>query len=123
MHIKDFIATYKNHPVLFVGTGISLRYLTDSNTWDGLLKQISQELSGNTEHYLDLKAANEQKGFYNYPAIATQLEQEFNESLKQDRNGKFKEINDIFYESMAKGINLSRFKVYVTKLLSSTRNL
>ncbi|MBC7751981.1 MAG: SIR2 family protein [Candidatus Saccharibacteria bacterium] len=120
MHINEFIKTYKNHPVLFVGTGISLRYLAESNTWDGLLKQISQELSGNFEHYLDLKAAHETKGIYNYPAIATQLEKEFNDSLKQDRNGKFKEINDIFYENMSRNVNLSRFKVYVTKLLSST---
>lgn len=27
MNINDFISNYRNHPVLFVGTGISLRYL------------------------------------------------------------------------------------------------
>jgi hypothetical protein len=27
MKIEEFISNYKNHPVLFIGTGISLRYL------------------------------------------------------------------------------------------------
>lgn len=36
MHIGDFIKNFTNHPVLFVGTGLSLRYLENSFTWDGL---------------------------------------------------------------------------------------
>lgn len=27
MNIQEFISNYHNHPVLFVGTGLSLRYL------------------------------------------------------------------------------------------------
>lgn len=27
MDIQEFVSKYKNHPVLFVGTGFSLRYL------------------------------------------------------------------------------------------------
>ncbi|HAI9884063.1 TPA: SIR2 family protein, partial [Escherichia coli] len=30
------------------------------------------------------------------------------------------EINDIFYTEMDKGVNLSRFKIYITKILSTT---
>lgn len=30
MNNKDFIVKYKNHPVLFIGTGMSLRYLNNS---------------------------------------------------------------------------------------------
>lgn len=47
---------YKNHPVLFIGTGMSLRYLNNSFTWDGLLSKISYELKGEHEFYLDLKS-------------------------------------------------------------------
>jgi hypothetical protein len=53
MNIHEFISGYTNHPVLFIGTGISLRYLENSYTWDGLLKHISFELTGNKESYLE----------------------------------------------------------------------
>jgi len=113
MNINEFISTYRNHPVLFVGTGISLRYLKESKTWDGLLKKIAFELKGNTEYYLDLKAKFETNGKYDYPGIASALESDFTDSLVQDRNGKFKEINDIFYREMANGNKLSRLKIYI----------
>jgi hypothetical protein len=120
MHINDFISSYKNHPVLFVGTGISLRYLKKSHTWDGLLKRIAFELKGNTEFYLDLKSLSQKNGIYDYPGIATSLESEFNEILRIDRNGKFRAINDIFYEKMEVNRTLSRFKIYMSQLLAST---
>ncbi len=40
MDIREFISKYRNHPVLFIGTGFSLRYLSNSYTWDGLLKNL-----------------------------------------------------------------------------------
>ena len=52
MNIREFIGQYRNHPVLFIGAGISLRYLNNSHTWDGLLKYIAFELKGNNEFYL-----------------------------------------------------------------------
>ena len=119
MKIKEFISNYKNHPVLFIGTGISLRYLKNSYTWNGLLKRIAFDLSGNEEYYLDLKSKCHQNNSYQYEKIATLLEETFNTSLSKDRNGKFKEINDIFYENMKKDINLSRFKIYISQLLSN----
>lgn len=39
MEIKEFFSAYTNHPVLFIGTGISLRYLETAYTWDNLLKK------------------------------------------------------------------------------------
>ena len=119
MHINQFISNYKNHPVLFVGTGISLRYLKESHTWDGLLKKIAFELKGNSEYYLDIKSQCESDGAYDYSKIATRLEFDFNENLRADKNGKFKEINDIFYEKMEQGKNISRLKIYISHLLSS----
>lgn len=120
MHIKDFIATYKNHPVLFVGTGVSLRYLKESQTWDGLLRKIATSLTGGTEFYLDLKAACESNGKYDYPKIAGLLENEFNSRLKDDRNGPFKSVNDKFYHAMENSNkNLSRLKIHIADLLST----
>ncbi|WP_288222478.1 SIR2 family protein [uncultured Clostridium sp.] len=119
MNITEFFSRYKNHPVLFIGTGMSLRYLNNSFTWDGLLGKISYELKGEHEFYLDLKSRCEYNGKYRYPEIASLLEQEFNTTLTKDRNGKFKDINDIFYSNMQNGINISRFKIYISKLLST----
>lgn len=121
MNINKFISKFENHPVLFVGTGMSLRYLENSYTWDGLLKKISKELTNNNEFYLDLKSKcyENRNDSYNYAKIATLLEKEFNEKVAANRDGKFKEINDIFYENMEKDINTSRFKIYISQILSN----
>ncbi|WP_333876641.1 SIR2 family protein [Methylobacter sp.] len=119
MNVQEFISTYRNHPVLFVGAGVSLRYLNDSYTWDGLLRKISHDLKGNVEYYLDIKSSCETGGQYGFSKMAGLIEKEFNSVLLSDRNGKFKEVNDTFYENMEQGINFSRFKIYISKLLSS----
>lgn len=118
MNVKDFISNYKNHPVLFVGTGISLRYLENSFTWDGLLSHIAYELKENHEYYFDIKSECEENSKYKLDKIATILEKEFNLKIKEDREGKFKEINDLFYEKMKGDINISRFKLYLSKIFS-----
>lgn len=117
MHIKEFIGNYKNHPVLFVGTGVSLRYLKESQTWDGLLRKIATDLTGGPEYYLDLKAACEHNGKYDYAKVAGLLEEEFSNRLKADRNGPFKSVNDKFYEYMEKGTNISRLKIHIAEIL------
>ncbi|HCM6141598.1 TPA: SIR2 family protein [Klebsiella aerogenes] len=118
MEIQEFVGHYKNHPVLFIGTGFSLRYLQNSFSWNGLLEFISFELTEDEEFYYDLKAESMVNGEYSYDLLASKLEFEFNKRLAEDRKGKFVKINDIFYDSMKKGIKLSRFKIYLTQLLT-----
>ena len=118
MDIEDFISEFRNHPVLFMGTGISLRYYDNSYTWDGLLAHISEELSGDKEKYLDIKSKCEREGGYDYAKIASELEKRFNEVLEIDRYGKFSKVNDEFYKGMTLGKNISRFKIYLSQLLS-----
>ena len=86
MDIHEFVKNFKNHPVLFVGTGMSLRYLENSYTWDGLLEHISFELTGNKEYYYDLKSHNMINEKFQFEKIATELELKFNETLEKDRN-------------------------------------
>lgn len=119
MNINEFISNYKNHPILFVGTGVSLRYLNASYNWDGLLNKIATELKGNSEYYLDIKSACEVNGKYRYDKIATLLDDEFTKTLLADRNGKFETVNNRFYELMNSGVNVSRLKIYISELLSS----
>ena len=116
MNITEFISGFSNHPVLFMGTGMSIRYLKNSYTWDGLLKHICFELKGNDEFYYDTKANYYVDGKYIYEKIASDIETEFNDSLKKERNGKFKWINDIFYSKMENGINISRFKIFISEI-------
>ena len=119
MNIEEFVSKFKNHPVLFIGTGISLRYLEKSFTWDGLLSHIAVELDGHSEFYLDIKSKHEKDGKYDYAKIAQDLECEFTNRLEKDRNGKFLKINDFFYESMKQGVKISRLKIYISNELGS----
>lgn len=119
MKISEFIGNYKNHPVLFIGSGLSFRYLKNSYTWDKLLSKICEDLYGNDEVYLDIKSScTASNGYCSYPQMSGKIEAEFNKALEHDRNGKFKAVNDLFYEQMRSGIKLSRLKIYIAKLLS-----
>lgn len=120
MDIQEFVSNYRNHPVLFVGTGLSLRYLKNSYSWDELLKKIAMDFNSNEEYYLDIKSEHMQPYGCAYEQVAAQLEADFNEYLKRNRHGKFENINDIFYENMHNGINISRFKLYISFLLKDT---
>lgn len=119
MNIKDFIAKYNNHPVLFIGTGISLRYIDNSYSWDDILKKAIFDVAGDEEEYFNIKSRHQINGYYQYPAIATEVELFFNKRLENDRNGKFKTINDRFFENMKKGNNFSRFKIYLSDILKN----
>lgn len=119
MEIQEFVGHYKNHPVLFIGTGFSLRYLQNSFSWNDLLEFISFNLTENEEFYYDLKADSMENGEYSYDLLASKLELEFNKRLAGERNGKFQKINDAFYEKMKDGIKSSRFKIYLTQLLNT----
>lgn len=123
MNIQEFMSAYTNHPILFIGTGMSLRYLTNSHTWDGLLSKVSFDLfEGDDTQYLNIKSKNSVNGNYKYECIAEDLEDKFNKKLEQEPHGKFKEINDIFFENMRSGKEpLSRFKIYISKLLEQLK--
>lgn len=118
MKIQEFINQFKNHPILFMGTGISLRYYEDSYTWDQLLTKLCTELYEDEEVYLNLKY----KCKNDYLLIASELEKSFDEILEKDRNGKFKPINDLFFERMKQGKpQCSRMKLYLSSLFENLK--
>ena len=98
MDIKDFVSNYHTHPVLFVGTGMSMRYLQKSYSWKSLLEQITVDLTGNDEQFLNIDSRFNGDS----PKMASEIEKIFNQKLEEDRNGKFKNINDIFFEDKRK---------------------
>lgn len=122
MSVTEFFSNYKNHPVLFVGTGVSLRYLKSSFTWDGLLSHIATQLYGSDERYLDIKARNFSNGEYDYAEIAEKIGNDLEIEAENDRNGKYKNINDIFYQRLRDRRNpVPRIKLLIASLLSSTQ--
>lgn len=120
MQVDRFISGFQNHPVLFIGTGMSLRYLENSYTWDELLYKIVLEITNNEEIYYDIKAKYSAEDNFDYASIASDVEELFVSYSSENRDGKFKRVNDIFYENMKKGIKLNRFKIYLSELF---RNL
>ncbi len=119
MNIQEFMSAYTNHPVLFIGTGMSLRYLRNSYNWDGLLAKVAMDLFGDDREYLNIKSRNSENGNFKYEEIAEELQQKFDKILEGDPDGRFREINDDFFESMRLGRPLSRFKIYISKLLNN----
>lgn len=113
MNIQDFISQFHTHPVLFFGTGMSMRYLEKSFSWKGLLEQVMTDLTGSDEAFLNIDSHCNS----DCPLMASEIEKLFNRSLEEDRNGKFKEINDAFFERKRQGQDSSRFKIYVSQLL------
>ena len=117
MNVQEFISKFRNHPIMFIGTGLSIRYLSTSYSWENLLKKIAYEFEPNEEYYLDVKSQYMSSNGCDFAKIAAQIETDFNKHLQSDRNGKFKSVNDAFYENMKKGVNVSRFKLYISELL------
>jgi len=120
MNIKDFFSGYKNHPILFVGAGFSMRYLQGAYSWPNLLRQVVVDLNGNDELFLDLRNKYNHLSFgVDYSEVAQEIESIFNDALMADRNGDFKSVNDEFYENSSDGdYSASRFKIYISRLVN-----
>lgn len=120
--IQEFINKFENHPILFIGTGMSMRYLNNSFNWENLLKKVCLDLIADEEHFINLKneVYNVKTKKYDYAELATIIETEIDELMIQDsENNLYKEINDIFYETMKQGIHTSRLKIYIAHLLEN----
>ena len=98
MDVKSYVERFTNHPILFIGTGFSMRYIKNSFSWDKLLEHIAYELKRDENYYLDLKYNYQNYDQYNYPMIATSIEREFDKILMEEKPQKFNSINEKFYD-------------------------
>ena len=119
MNLSKFMESYVNHPVVFVGAGFSRRYLVGTYSWSELLKKIVYEMKGSHDFYFDAAGRNANSlGEIDLPKVASEIETEFNRLLEADRNGKFKRINDKYYEYAASGnYSASRMKIFISELV------
>ena len=82
--VKNAIQTAGHHPFLFVGSGISKRYL-GTEKWDELLKVFCSEFSGNDFQYNIYETEIDIKDYYGMqPAIAYLLEKDYNRAVLTD---------------------------------------
>ena len=88
MNIQEFVRKFKNYPIMFIGTGLSIRYLSVSYSWENLLKKIASEFESNEEYYLDVKSECMTSNVCDFAKMATILERDFNKYLQNNRNGK-----------------------------------
>lgn len=96
-----------------------MRYLEGAYSWSALLEKINIDLTGNNEIFIDLRRKHNHKDYgVDYSAVAQDLEVIFEETLKNDRNGKFKDINDEYFELAQDDFAMSRFKLFISKLVN-----
>src|SRR5690625_1271998 len=94
-----------------------MRYIENSFSWNELLEDAAYVLKDDESYYLNLKY----KYRHSYPKIATSIEEEFDRVLMENVTEKFKGINNQFYDSIKKDIHVSRFKIYLSHVLSDYR--
>lgn len=114
MDIKDFVSKFKTHPVLFIGSGLSKRYLKGFPTWDELLSSISQDVWNTDEVYLRIA----DKHNFNYAQIGSDIEDLFEKYMDDNRHGKHKQINDKYFEILRKTKTVGRFKLLISEVFS-----
>lgn len=76
-------------------------------------------MKGSHDFYFDSAGRNANSlGEIDLPKVASEIETEFNRLLEADRNGKFKRINDKYYEYAASGnYSASRMKIFISELV------
>lgn len=76
-------------------------------------------MKGSYDFYFDSAGRNANSlGEVDLPKVASEIEIEFNRLLESDRNGKFKSINDRYYEYAASGnYSASRIKIFISELV------
>ena len=115
MNIDEFIGNYKIHPILFIGSGFSQRYLSNSFTWNALLTHISSLVYDDKKKYLDL--------LYKYPKspekIGQVLETHFDEYSSQMTYDFAGEIEHEFYANLENKRPISRLKLYLSHKLGT----
>ena len=113
--IKNAIQTTGHHPFLFVGSGLSKRYL-GTEKWDELLRVFCTEFSGNEFQYDVYANKVEDEDYYGQqPAIAHLLEKDYNnEVLTADKYSDFRSRHKAELQN-----KISALKIAVAEHLSA----
>lgn len=113
--ILKYLKKFDTLPFLFVGSGLSIRYLGLEN-WQGLLRKFAQTVNNNEfayEQYLQqAKIVGHKEGLL-LPKVAELIEKDFNQRWFTDV--EFKESRELFKEDIKK--LTSPFKIEIAKYM------
>lgn len=118
MNIKEFISGFTNYPILFLGSGFSLRYLEHSYNWSDLLLEASKFLTGNDRIFLRSRNLHTRDNDCDYEDVATDIEKAYEDVLDKVNDAKFTKLNDKYYESLRNGDKVSRLKLRIVEMVS-----
>ena len=106
--IKKAVQTTGHQPFLFVGSGLSKRYM-NTEKWDELLRLFCTEFSGSEFQYDVYANKTEVEDYYGQqPAIAYLLEKDFNNAvLTQDKYAEFREKHKVELQSQVSALKLA----------------
>lgn len=115
--IGEAIKTTGHHPFLFVGSGLSKRYL-GTEKWDELLRLFCTEFSGNEFQY-DVYAnrVDEEDYYGQQPAIAYLLERDYNNQVLTD--DKYVDFRNRHKEELKNKV--SALKIAISEHLSDCK--
>lgn len=120
------IFEFKNYPIVFIGSGISKRYLQNYPTWEELLNEYWQQTNPKVDFYNYLLSIKEKyKGHIQdasdldhkiYTEAATQIENDFNRLFTQNKiNLDGLDAKRVFSE------NISPFKYSICQRFSNIK--
>lgn len=106
--IYDKITATGRNPFLFIGAGITRRYLNTEN-WEQLLRKFALEYSGDEFKYDYYKTQIDESDYYGIqPKIASLLEKDFNKAvLSDDRYKNFRNQNKDQIQSGCSALKLA----------------
>lgn len=121
MDIKEFFSTYTTPPVLFIGTGISLRYLDGAKSWIELLKSIFDNLDEDEETWLTFLSECDERGEINCIKLGTKVSVLLDSKCKdkENRNEYCKGLVKIWMQRIREGQreNLSFLKIAIAEII------
>ncbi|NLX26174.1 MAG: hypothetical protein GXY61_09495 [Lentisphaerae bacterium] len=107
----DLFAEFKHLPFLFIGAGISRRYLGLPN-WKGLLRQFAEKVYPDNPLALEVFSRSEEG--LNWPEVSSRIEQEFNNVWLT--NKAYRRDREFFQDQVKQGV--SPFKLAVARFFS-----
>ena len=115
--ILHLLAEANRVPFLFVGSGMSRRYM-GAEDWDGLLKWVCENAGSPMKPYFQYKLTAESEGDGKkntvYPHIASLMERDFLDAINQPKFADWVETHRAEFES-----GISPMKIYIADHLSS----
>lgn len=98
MNLQDLIANFTTTPFLFIGSGMTRRYLGLPN-WEGLLRHFAKEVSNNEFAYNSYvnKVQSSGNSINVMPKVATLIEKDFNAIISNTikKNRKYCRYNSV----------------------------